>query len=200
MVLDVPNTEYVTIIVSLLGGAGTLLSLAWVKVIKPLVKLLQHQDDFKSSIDAIRKELMTNGGNSLKDAILDLRQICNRIETRQRIGEQRTKASMHYSSAALFETDHNGRLIWNNANFCRFFKEHSNGLIEGYDWLSFIDEDDREDLLEEFRSCLQMNRKFSRETKTTDGMIIKMIGYPYRITESEQGGFLVSVSSATNEV
>lgn len=197
--LNVPNVEFITILASLFGGLCTILSLAWVKVIKPLIRLLKHQDEFKDSIELIRKELMTNGGNSLKDAVIDLRQVCHRIETRQRIGEQRTKASMHYSHAALFETDADGRLIWNNSNFCRLFKEHSTDFIEGYDWLSFINEDDREDFLHEFKSCLHMNRKFSRETTTCDGIRIKMIGYPYKITESEHGGFLVSVS-LTSEV
>jgi hypothetical protein len=197
--LDIPSAEVATLLVSILGGVCTLLSVAWVKVIKPLIKLLNNQDEFKDSIELIRKELMTNGGNSLKDTVIDLRKVCHRIETRQRIGEQRTKASMHYSTAALFETDTEGRLLWNNSNFCRLFKEHSNGYIEGYDWLSFINENDREDLLSEFRSCLKMNRKFSRETTTYDGMKITMIGYPYKITESEHGGFLVSVS-LTSEV
>lgn len=197
--LDIPSTEVATLLASILGGVCTLLSVAWMKVIKPLIKLLNNQDEFKGSIELIRKELMTNGGNSLKDAVIDLRKVCHRIETRQRIGEQRTKASMHYSTAALFETDTEGRLLWNNSNFCRLFKEHSNGYIEGYDWLSFINENDREDLLSEFRSCLKMNRKFSRETTTYDGMKITMIGYPYKITESEHGGFLVSVS-LTSEV
>lgn len=198
--LNIPNTEFITIIASLFGGACTILSLAWVKVIKPLIKLLKHQDEFKDSIELIRKELMTNGGNSLKDAVIDLRKVCHRIETRQRIGEQRTKASMHYSNAALFETDTDGRLLWNNSNFCRLFKDQADGVIEGYDWLSFIDESDREDLLYEFKSCLKMNRKFTRETTTCEGMKIKMVGYPYKITESEHGGFLVSVSLLTNEV
>lgn len=198
--LDVPNAELVTVLASLIGGVGTISSLAWVRVIKPLVKLLKHQDEFKDSINLIRKELMTNGGNSLKDAVIDLRHICNRIETRQRIGEQRTKASMHYSHAALFETDSEGRLIWNNSNFCRLFSAHSNGITEGYDWLSFINEEDREDLLDDFRSCLKMNRKFTRDTITYDGVRIRMVGYPYKITESEQGGFLVSVSIIEKEV
>jgi hypothetical protein len=44
-----------------------------------------------------------------------------------------------------------------------------------------------------------MNRKFSRTTTTCDGKEIRMLGYPYKITDVEQGGFLVSISE-TKEV
>ena len=59
----------------------------------------------------MQKELSTNGGNSLKDAIIDLRQTCHRIR-KTKIIEQRTKAALHYSNVALFETDIAGRLVW----------------------------------------------------------------------------------------
>ena len=38
-----------------------------------------------------------------------------------------------------------------------------------------------------------MNRKFSKTTETQDGRQIRMLGYPYKITDSEHGGFLVSI-------
>jgi PAS domain S-box-containing protein len=190
--------EYITIIVSCLGGAGTILTYLWVKIFKPVIKVLQTHDNVTSSIEYIKKELTTNGGNSLKDTILDLKGTCNRIEARQKIIEQRTKAALHYNNSMLFETDTDGRLIWSNENFSSYFRNtHQN--LEGYDWISCIDEDEREDLLQEFKSCLKMNRKFVRKTKTSDGKTIRMTGYPYRLNDFEQGGFLVSVSESINK-
>lgn len=183
--------EYIPIVLSILGGFGTLFSVIWVKLIHPLVKLIGHQEKVNESINTIKSELTTNGGNSLKDAIIDLRKTCHRIEIRQKIIEQRTKAGLHYSNTPLFETDNNGRLIWNNSLFFDFVGSHN---VEGYDWLNFIQEDDREDLLTEFTSCLNTNRKLDKQTKTNDGKDINIIGFPYRISDNEHGGFLVSIS------
>lgn len=191
-------TEYLTIILSLLGGVGTLFTYLWVKAIRPIIKVIQSHASVMSSIDYIKKELTTNGGNSLKDTILDLKNTCGRIEARQKVIEQRTKAALHYNTSMLFETDTDGRLVWSNENFSTYFK-YTQQNLEGYDWLSCIDEDDRENLLQEFKSCLKMNRKFVRKTKTNEGKMIKMTGYPYRLNDVEQGGFLVSVSESTNK-
>lgn len=192
------DVEIITIILSSLGGAGTLLSVFWLKFIKPILKVVNNHDEIVKSIDFIRKELTTNGGNSLKDSILDLKKVCHSIETRQRVIEQRTKAALHYSNVALFETDSKGRLVWNNAQLCDFVKDKAINM-EGYDWLTIITEDDREELLNEFQSCLNMNRKFSKIATTQNGKNVRMLGYPYRITDSEHGGFLVSILE-TSEV
>lgn len=188
--------EYIPIGLSILGGIGTFFSLIWVKLVKPLIKLAQNQEKVNESINTIRSELTTNGGNSLKDAVIDLRKTCHRIEIRQKIIEQRTKAALHYSNMPLFETDNNGRLTWSNSHFVDLVGSYN---IEGYDWLNFIEEDDRDDLLTEFKSCLTTNRKFNKQTVTCCGKSINITGFPYRISESEQGGFLVSISE-TKEV
>jgi hypothetical protein len=145
------DIESIPVILSILGGAGTFLSLLWMKVIKPIIKFINHQEETNKKLDDIRKELSTNGGNSLKDSILDLRKVCHRIEIRQKIIEQRSKAALHYSNLPLFETDNTGRLTWNNS---LFFKFANSTNVEGYDWLNFIIEDDRNDLLEEFKPKL----------------------------------------------
>jgi PAS domain S-box-containing protein len=190
--------EYITIILSCLGGIGTIFTYLWVKAIRPVIKIIQSHESVMSSVEYIKKELTTNGGNSLKDTILDLKGTCGRIEARQKVIEQRTKAALHYNNSMLFETDTDGRLVWSNENFTSYFK-YTQQNLEGYDWLSCIDEDDREDLLQEFKSCLQMNRKFVRKTKTNDGKMIRMTGYPYRLNDFEQGGFLVSVSESNHK-
>lgn len=192
-IMNLPNPEYITILLSCAGGLGTFLSLVWVKAVRPLIVLMNNQELVGKAVSDIKKELTTNGGNSLKDTIIDLKATCNRMEIRQKIIEQRTKAALHYSMVALFETDNNGRIMWTNENFCQL-TDNKLQNAEGYDWISYVDEDDREDFLNEFKSCLSMNRKFARITKTSDGKFVKMLGFPYKLNESEQGGFLVSVS------
>ena len=191
--IDLKDPEHITLIFSILGGLGTFFSLIWVKAIKPTIKLLQSQEQVTKTLETIKKELTTNGGNSLKDAIIDLRGTCNRIETRQKVMEQRTKAALHYNNIALFETDDHGRLIWTNNSFYELTSDSINS-VDGYDWLTYIDEDDREDFFIEFKSCINMNRKFVKITKNCEGKNIKLVGFPYKINDEKHGGFLVSIS------
>lgn len=184
------NLELIPLVLSIFGGIGTFLSIIWMKIIKPIIKFIKHQEEVSQKIDDIKKELTTNGGNSLKDSILDLRKVCHRMEIRQKIIEQRTKAALHYSNLPLFETDNEGRLTWNNSLFFQFTNSTN---IEGYDWLNYIKEEDRVDLLNEFKSCLNTNRKFTKKTESIDNRTITLTGFPYRISDSEQGGYLVSI-------
>jgi PAS domain-containing protein len=191
--IDFKNIENVTILFSILGGIGTFLSLLWVKMIRPTMKWINNQEIISKTVGDIKKELTTNGGNSLKDSIVDLRHTCNRIETRQKVIEQRTRAALHYNNTALFETDNSGRLIWTNNSFYELTNDTVDS-VDGYDWLTYIDEHDREDFFAEFQSCVDMNRKFVKITKNCDGKNIKLVGFPYKINEHEHGGFLVSIS------
>ena len=189
--LDLLNKDNISLIITILGGIGTGCSMVWIKIVKPLIKLMNNQENIINAINDVKKEVTTNGGNSLKDAVVDLRKTCYRIEIRQKIIEQRTKAALHHSNVPLFETDTEGRLIWSNAHFHTFVKLDS---VEGYDWLNFVNEDERAELLEEFKLCLDQNRRFSKITTTEDNITIKIVGYPYRISNNEHGGFLVSIT------
>jgi hypothetical protein len=187
------DPEYITIFLTIIGGLFTLGSLLWIKFLRPVLKLVKNQDLFTESVKELRKELMTNGGNSLKDSIIELKKICKVIDNRQRIIEQRTRAYMHYNEMALFETDHEGRLIWNNMHLHKFIGDN-NLFLEGYDWINIVNEEDRNSVLQEFKSCIEMNRRFNKVTRTLDGKKLRLIGYPYKISDEEHGGFLVSVS------
>jgi PAS domain S-box-containing protein len=181
----------------MVGTLASFLAGVWMKVLRPAMKFIDKHEDVVKSIDVIEKEITCNGGGSLKDAVMRLSSTCDNIEKSQKVIEQRTKASLHYSNTALFETDTEGNLVWTNEPFYDL-----TGLtltdIEGLDWLTYIHEDDREEFLHEFKSCLSMNRRFSRTTETSDGKNIRMVGFPYRINPKEHGGFLVSVYELSN--
>ena len=187
------HPEFIAIIIGSLGSLAGFFTLAWKKVVSPLVKLCKNQDFFVESVQEIRKELKTNGGNSIKDAIINLRDTCQRIENRQRVIVQRTKAALHYSNVALFETDETGRLVWSNANLCEITKDITTS-IEGFDWINLFKEEEREEVMAEFRSCLLMNRRFSKITTLQNDVQVRLLGYPYRISDTEHGGFLISIT------
>ena len=192
------NPEIIALIFGGISGITGLCTIIWKKFLKPIVKLCKNQDYFKETVEEIRKELQTNGGSSLKDAIISMRESCVRIENRQKVIIQRTKAALHYSNMALFETDESGRLIWSNANLCELTKDIVTS-VEGFDWINLFTEDEREEVLTEFNSCLHMNRRFSKISKMQNGKTVRLLGYPYRISDSEHGGFLISITQ-DNEV
>ena len=192
------DPEIIAIVTSAIGGIFTLTTILWKKFLKPIVKLCKNQDFFLESVNEIKKELTTNGGSSLKDAIISMGESCKRIENRQKVIIQRSKAALHYSNLPLFETDEEGRLIWSNANLCELTKDINFNNLEGFDWLNLFTEDERDEVLSEFKSCLKLNRRFSKVTQMQNGKYVRLLGYPYRISDTEHGGFLISITE--NEV
>jgi PAS domain S-box-containing protein len=183
----------ITVFVTLLSGTLGLVSWLWIKIIRPTMKFVHHHEEVAKSVETIKNELTTNGGNSIKDAVCKLGDTCHRIEDGQKIIEQRTKATLHYIPVALFETDRRGRLIWTNEPFYELTGQTLSD-IEGFDWVTYIHEDEREDLVAEWESCLEMNRKFSKDVMTSDNKEVRLTGFPYKLSEQEHGGFLVSIS------
>lgn len=178
---------------TLISGLTGFSLFIWKRLIKPTQEFLEDQDDIKESIETIRKEVVTNGGLSIKDVVNSLKHTCERIEDRQRVLDQRSKASLHYHDQALFETNMEGHLIWNNDKFQKAIGE-SLQVMEGYDWVTLIDEPEREAFLKEFSSCLSMSRRLDIETTSVTGKPIKFVGYPYKVTENTHLGFLIHLS------
>jgi len=182
-----------TLFITLLSGILGLISWLWIKILKPTMKFVHQHEEVAKSVETIKNELTTNGGNSIKDAVCNLGSTCGRIEDGQKIIEQRTKATLHYIPVALFETDRCGRLTWTNEPFYELTGQTLSD-IEGFDWVTYIHEDEREGLVAEWESCLEMNRKFSKDVMTSDNKEVRLTGFPYKLSEEEHGGFLVSIS------
>ena len=162
------SIENITLILTMLTTLIGFLGGVWVKVLRPAMKFVDKHDEVVKSIATIEKEITCNGGGSLKDAVLNLNDTCGRMENRQKIIEQRTKASLHYSNTPLFETDNMGRLVWTNEPFYKMTGQTLTD-IKGFDWITYIHEDEREEFLHDIESCLKMIRKFSKEIVTYDG-------------------------------
>jgi len=165
---------------------------AWKKLIRPAIKFLDDQEDLKKSIETIRSEVVTNGGHSIKDAVNCLRVTCQSIEKSQKVLDQRSKASLHYHDRALFEIDKLGGISWYNEKFESLTEDNANPN-EGFDWVSIVDEEKREDFVKEVTSCLEMCRKIDIETVSVNSQRIHFLGYPYRITDKDHEGFLINL-------
>lgn len=182
------SQEYFTAIATLSGVIGSSIIVLW-KIFKVSKNFTDEHDNIKKCLAIIKGEVTPNGGGSIKDIICQLRNMVERIEIRQKIVDQRTKAILHHSNSALFETDKDGRLVWYNELFTNITRE--NGSLNGYDWFSMVDEELRENFINEVKSCLKMCRKIDIETTSINGSRIRFIGYPYRIGISKHEGFLI---------
>ena len=151
-----------------------------VKVIKPVIKMVKGHDYLVDSLKQIKGELTTNGGSSIKDAI-------NRIEKRQIMIDKRSKAVFYNVEEAIFEVDQNGFILWANKSFHNIMGTKN---IKGLDWISYIDEPQRENFLREFESCSERLRELKFETQSADGKGIKFSGFPYR-DGNRNFGFLI---------
>jgi len=175
-------------------GILTFIAFIWNKVIKPSIDLLDSHHNVLKSIDIIKKEVITNGGGSIKDAVNLLVETCVRIEKYQKVIEQRSRCALYHHASPLFETDKHGNLIWINQKFSEVTNQ-SLGELEGYNWITYIHEEDREGFIAEFSSCLKMCRKFEIEAKCANGKNVKFVAHPYKIGDSEHEGFLFYLSS-----
>lgn len=186
------SQEEAVTIATLVGAASTVIIILW-RIFRVSGVFLREQEGIKESIDTIMKEVTLNDGGSLKDGVHSLKGSCDRIELRQKVLDQRSKASLHYTDRPLFETDKRGRAIWSNESFQNITKENGD-FSEGYDWIAVIDESYREEFLKEFQSCLDMCRKVDVETMSANGGTVHFTGFPYEVEEGVHEGFLIHLS------
>jgi transcriptional regulator with PAS, ATPase and Fis domain len=182
------SIEQITAILALLGTIVTGVLFLW-RIFKHINKFTGEQEKIKECLKIIKQEVTPNGGKSIKDTINNLKATVDRIEKRQKISDQRTKASLHHIEHPLFETDKEGRLHWYNEAFKQITLE--NGSVDGHDWLSIVDEEYRQSVINEVKSCLRMCRKIDIETISISGKGIRFIGYPYKIDHCSHEGFLI---------
>jgi len=100
----VPFIEYLDV-VGIIAAAIAIPIAFWRKLIVPVNKLFFSNEELIKTIQQIKLEVVTNGGKSIKDTVNGLKKTCENIEKRQRVIDQRTRASLHYLDAGLFETD-----------------------------------------------------------------------------------------------
>lgn len=91
-------------------------------------------------IDEIHKEIRTNGGGSIKDAVNELRQSFA-------LENARWKIVTEHLDIIAWESDVNGKTTWVSNSMCRLLGRQSEELL-GMNWRSIIWEDDREHVLE----------------------------------------------------
>jgi len=174
------NLEILGIALSMAGGLFAAFAWGWKFVVKPTIRFYKNQNLLLKSVEDIKKELTTNGGSSIKDTV-------NRIDRRQIMLDKRSKAIFYNIEKAILEVDESGKILWANEEFHNVMGTKN---LNGLDWVSYIDEPQRENFLREFESCSEKLRELKFETVSTEGKKIKYTGFPYRDND-RNFGFLI---------
>lgn len=189
--------EFAGAIATLIGAFIGVLGFLY-KIFSFVKSFQRFEEEVKKSISIIKAEVTPNSGKSLKDTVNSLKKACDRIETRQKVLDQRSKAALHYNETPLFETDIKGRLTWCNEAFLELTNDNG-GCKDEFDWLTVIEDDRREHFLKEFDSCLKMCRKIDIETISVHGRHIHFVGHPYKLGKGIHEGFLIHLYLQENE-
>ena len=183
------SQEVLAAIGALSGLIGTVTVALW-RIFKQVRKFVEEQEKIQDCVATIKKEVTPNSGSSMKDTINGLKIAIDRIDVRQQVIDQRTKATLHYNTEfALFEVDRSGRIVWNNDAFKKLTDD--NGRMDGTDWFAIVEENFRPAFIEEINSCLRMGRKIDIDTVSQKGKFIHFSGYPYKVDENNHEGFLI---------
>jgi len=180
------------VIITLIGIFIGLIRWLYKNIFKPISSLIETHNELVVNVDTIKKEVIPNGGGSIKDSVEFLKLTCTNIENRQKVIEQRSRASLQYHDEALFETNKKGYLVWANEKFYDITHKTIQEL-EGYNWISIIVEKDRAKFIHEFNSCLRMCRKLEFIT-FSDINRVKFTGLPYKIDGDSHEGFLFNLT------
>jgi hypothetical protein len=185
------TVDEVVAVASLVGAVGSAIIFLW-RFFKITRVWFKDQKEIKKCISDIKSEVSYNGGGSIKDMVFQLSNTADRMEVRQAVIDQRSKAALHYQDRCLFETDKEGNLVWANEYFYQHTVDQGD-ISGGLDWVTVIDDEERGNFLEEFNSCLRMSRRIDIETVSVDQRKLHFVGYPYRMDDGSHEGFLIHI-------
>ena len=179
--------DFAVVIGAICSIAGSVYAI-WRFSVKPTYLKIKDMitDVYNVAMDAsnihhiIQKELNTNGGSSLKDAI-------NRIESRLSVQDGKHRTILSLLDSPVWESDENGNYIWVNRAYRK---------ITGYDidnvrdmgWISIVAPASREAVQGEWENAIKDHRHFSLTYNiiTSFGKIISVDGEGYPIYANDK--------------
>jgi PAS domain S-box-containing protein len=115
----------------------------------------------------IRKELTSNGGQSLKDFV---KQIKSDVQANTDLTKTimcRQRWILDNRSEPIFETDENGNFTWVNEAFIRLTKRSCVDLLNNK-WKNIIEENQRDSIFEHWDRAIQEKRNFEETIQIVD--------------------------------
>lgn len=148
------------LISEILGAGVTLSSPFIVKHIQKIrKKRAERKQDFYNKIDEIHYELKLNGGKSLKDVVITLRDKISNVEDGMYDITEIQKLSMNIQGVSYFITDAEGDVVYASPALCSIVKRNESEL-KGRNWLTWIIPEDKERVLKAWEFAVDNHSSF----------------------------------------
>lgn len=197
------NPIYISELVStfIIGGGGLCTALlayfgVWKKIIQPWMKsssekrdrmnnVVAHVEDIVTKLDKVSKELMPNGGGSIKDQI---KQIANNVK----IIRIERDATFYLSKDPMFKTDDKGYYVAVNTSLCQLIGV-TEGELLGLGWLNYVSLEDRDRVWEEWENIIKSGKEISTFFTIKNPESMEMIPVKCRAVINRSGDSVISI-------
>jgi len=157
-IMDLGNWESITAIgASCLAVGGAL----WATILRPMFRLFKKSmselaciPQLVTDVSDIKMEVRPNGGMSLRDSV-------ERIELRQLLDSQIIGSILSSQAVAFFRADERGLLVEASRPLCKLMQRSEAELI-GNKWLSWVTQDQREEVHTEWVDAVENARDFDK--------------------------------------
>lgn len=153
-----------------------------------LSKAIAHIDIIALNLQEVSKELMPNGGGSIKDQV---KQISEDIKT---IMIERD-ATFYLSKEPMFKSDGNGYYSSVNYAMCQLCGVSENELL-GLGWLNYIALEDKDRVWEEWENIIESGKEISLYYSIKNPLTMELMFVKCKAVVNRKGEQIVSVIGA----
>jgi PAS domain S-box-containing protein len=161
--------------------AGSGVWAVWKNIIKPFMNSSKKkQNDIYLMVSEIKKELMFNGGSSLKDVIWEVKDGVATLTQRFENMEQTQRVSLNLQGLAFWISDENGECIYASTNLCKLTGRAEHDIL-GNNWVAWIIPEDRQRVYEAWNFSVENHSPFDEHYtfKKADGTTQKVWGLAF---------------------
>lgn len=180
-----------------IAGAGASAWAIWTKALKPMIEIIKTRyaaleaiPSIQNDLKLIREQLVPNGGSSLRDSI-------DRLESNSVVMGQIHGVLLTTNNVALVRMDSSGHVIEVSDPLCRLLGRSREELL-GNNWISAVNEEDREEVSAEWSNAMEADRNFESRFyfDLNDGTKIKvyMKVQPTPAIRGKHQGFMGTIS------
>lgn len=133
-------------------------SFAWVAFVHGrAARIEENMSDLTAAVkdvrEMVKRELTANGGSSMKDALIQTRDMAA-------IASARANALSNHSKFCMYECDPHGRCTFANAALCELFGLDSGAMLD-HGWLSAIVDEERAAAADAWTKAVKENTPYS---------------------------------------
>jgi PAS domain S-box-containing protein len=136
----------------------------------------QNVESMQKTLSLIAKEVMPNGGTSLRDSVSrSERKLDDLMSEVLLLSETRRVDNDTDPNRALFDCDETGMNVWVNKTYCRWLQRTEEELL-GWGFLTFVAPYDRERVRDEWEACREERRQYVivHDMIRADGAVLRV--------------------------